>query len=333
MSRGLRANPLRRRGGGGGTTGFSPDGTVIIGQPGGGSDSGPIITAYGTWDLGGQLAHEPTYGGGAMCRAMLNGQPVTMGVPTATGISAWNRMAVAAGGNLYAVTFDQLWYCWRGYGWVYDNSQDVFSGPIGIPIPGPLPSYNPPYTPSPDGSTISAGTGTLVTRDGIWTFGVVQEAGWDVHLNGIAMLWTEFDYPNIAADQLVVNSNGQMFMRTTFAPIAGTWRLWAGHQWNLSTGPTALPVPIGITFNPSMPAVDKNAPIGTHVSAITVTTSNGSGFAGVLSTDETTYTTISASALVTNISPMPFGAEFAMITAAQNGTDHKSMINSTFTGF
>jgi hypothetical protein len=41
----------------------------------------------------------------------------------------------------------------------------------------PLPTYSPAYAPSPDGTTITGGTGTVTTVDGVWSFGAPYSGG------------------------------------------------------------------------------------------------------------------------------------------------------------
>src|SRR5208282_6226776 len=158
-----------------------------------------------------QVAPQPGYGGGAFYYVLLNGKKVNMlgggAVPFA------QQLRVDEGGNLWALSFDQLWFSWQGYTW-WGNATDTI-GPSLYPPPAPI---NPPYPVSGDDSTLSSTSGSLSTVDGVWT---IDSSGYP-NLNGIIVRYGP--NPVFAVSQLQVNAHGQMFLKDT----GGIWHLWAG---------------------------------------------------------------------------------------------------------
>jgi hypothetical protein len=244
-----------------GAFGPTPDGTSIYSGTG-----GALVTKYGVWTFGDAVEPPPAYnqGGGSQSRVLLNGKPVAILFTQGA-----QRMEVNYGGNLYAVFggSDQLWSGWFGYDWGDAGSPNLTGG-----SPPPLPNYNPPYTPSPDGSTISGGVGTLTTSDGNWSFGAASGAGWNVTLNGIVV----GGFGPIIT--LEVNAFGVLYMQA----FDTTWYTWVGNQPQHATSPQSGPVPIDVRFSPPNPQVPISTPPGTVVCTATVTTSDGSPFTGTL---------------------------------------------------
>jgi hypothetical protein len=305
----------------------------MVGQAGGGGDVPSLRTAYGTWTLTEVIAAQPGYGGGYPCNVLLNGKQVSPGAPINTGIPAFQRLQVAFGGNLYGMTFDEIWNGWQNYSWYQNDSLGLSAGPAATPTPPGLPTYNPPYTPSAENTSISGGAGSLQTADGVWTLGAVSGSGRIVQLNGIPVWITGFSTPYIA-DQMTVWASGQLFFhRADFAP---GWVYWAGNQANTVTAPTAGPVPVNVAVSPAHPSVS-GASAGTHVADVIVTMSNGSGFSGSLTALTTFnpasgYFSISGGAIITGPTvPIPFDPYFVMVTASQNGGDYKAIINVNVT--
>jgi hypothetical protein len=109
--------------------GLSPDGSSILGQPGGGG-SGTLYTKYGAWTLGSVQATAPGYGGGTFCEVLLNGKPVTPGRSVGIGLPAMQQLRVDFGGNLYGITNDQIWYIWDYYFWNSNDGANLASGPV-----------------------------------------------------------------------------------------------------------------------------------------------------------------------------------------------------------
>jgi hypothetical protein len=297
---------------------LSPDGSIMIGQPTGGGDVPSLRTAYGTWTLGGPIATQPGYGGGTPCHVLLNGKQTAPGMPAGLFWPAAQQLRVNYGGNLYNFSFDEIWTQWTGYSWNQNDGVDLASGPAATPTPPGLPTYNPPYTPSSENSTISGGTGTLQTADGVWTFGAANGTGWQVQLNGIPLLRGFGNGFWRVADQMKVYASGQMFFHGVDATPG--WFCWAGNQANASTGPTASPVPVSLTVSPTVLSVPHLSSIGTHICDVNVTMSDGSSFTGSLAVDSTNVA-VSGSSLVTAVTPID--KEGPTITASQNGSEFK----------
>src|SRR5262249_50953613 len=155
------------------------------------------------------------WGGGAHYRVALNGKPYPFDVPAVPGGGGIFpvMLRVANQGNLYALTYDKLWYMFGNYQWLgggdsTDEGADPPASwvPISPPVTPtpPLPMRKPPFTPSPDGTSIQGGTGSLVTADGVWTFGAPSGSGWEIQLNGIPAA-------SGTASELQVNGHAQLF--------------------------------------------------------------------------------------------------------------------------
>src|ERR1700730_10021347 len=121
-----------------------------------GGAGGSLVTGYGTWTFGGELSPSPAYGGPPFFRILLNGKWTWSDNPM---FGVAQKLTVANGGNIYAFHGDQQWSSYTDYSWQFTTSPDL------VPVPfDPTPTtFTPPYTPSPDGTTISGGTGSLVT--------------------------------------------------------------------------------------------------------------------------------------------------------------------------
>jgi len=266
------------------------------------------------------VSSEPGYGGGTFCAALLNGQPVNpAGFSVDTQRNPKQQLRVNYGGRLFGITQDQIWNEWANYAWLANDGADLASGPAATPVYGGLPVFNPPYTPSPENTSISGGTGSLQTADGIWTFGAVSGSGYDLVLNGLTV-WEPGFYPT---NLMTVYGHGQLFFRTT----NGAWHLWAGNQPNPSTGPTARPVPVNATFSPSPnPSIPAGSPIGTLVVGVSVTMSDGSPFVGTIALPDGTHMSVSGSSIVTASSPL-IRDGYVDVTVSQNGSSFATPIN------
>jgi lysophospholipase L1-like esterase len=74
---------------------------------------------------------------------------------------------------------------------------------------------------SPDGSIISGGSGSLVTADGVWTFGQAYgSSNWYILLNGNSAA-------GAIAGKLEVSNNGHLYALGT----DGNWYVWNGSGW------------------------------------------------------------------------------------------------------
>jgi len=232
---------------------------------------------------------------------------------------AFRQMVVDNGGNLYGLTFSSIWNVWDSYSWLYDGAY-----PPGSTTLDPLPpqQVTPPFTPSPDGTTITGGTGSLTSIDGVWSFGAPNGSGWNLMLNGTLV---GISGGNHATDMIEINSHGQVWVRD---PGGANWRLWLEQVLTTSPPPTSLPIPIGISIVPSdNTTISHTAPIGTLIAAITVTMSDGSAFAGSYTVggngNSNVYAAMSGNNLNVSVSPIPdYGtgtSEAIPIHATQNG--------------
>ncbi len=256
---------------------------------------------------------------------LLNGKQVLpAGGFTAAGQA--QQLRVNYGGNLYGISFDQIWSLWGDYYWLANDGADLASGPAATPTPPGLPTFAPPYTPSPEGTTISGGSGSVQTADGIFTFGNASGSGWELKLNGLPIGQGFF-----VVDQIKVYASGQLF----FHRVNGSpgWYLWTGNQGTPSTGgPTSAPVPVDVRFSPSHPSVVHTVPVGTHVADVLITMSDGSGFSGVITLDDTTHMTVSGTSIVTNASPLPTGGfDYLQVFATQNGSYFQTAFDVRYT--
>jgi hypothetical protein len=301
------ANIIVRGGPTGPGPGLSPDGSVIVGAVGGGSVGGlTLTTAYGTFGLGTVQAPHDGTNAGEFCMPMLNGKQCNpMGSAGAFTNPRCMRLRIDHGGRVYGVSNDQIWMQFGGYHWSDNYGQlpdfDYLSGPGLDPAPRPLPTYTPPYTASAENTSISGGTGSLVTVDGVWGFGTAGGGGWRPMLNGIEIeqnmnSWWYYD-------QMTVYGHGQMFLHRSDTP---GWYLWAMYQGNPSTGPTAAAVPIDITVTPSRPSVPNGTPVDTFVCSIASVMSDGAAGSGPYALDDTSlFKVVGSNVLVSSPPPSP----------------------------
>ena len=128
---------------------------------------------------------------------------------------------------------------------------------------------------SPDGSVISNGTGTLTNAAGTWSFGGPargRPGEWLILLNGSA------SNGGISA-ALEVANGGQIYALTA----AGSWWIWQNGSWTPTSAPSASPTAtLTLTFNPQMPSIPENTPLGTVVATATAAWSDGSPFTGTI---------------------------------------------------
>jgi hypothetical protein len=274
--------------------------------------------------MGDFVSPQPGYGGGSFCYGLLNGKemaPANTAV-SVFGLPIWQQLWVDFGGNIYGIANDQIWYGWQNYSWQTNDGADLSSGPAptgnGL-FPPPLPTYAPPYTPSPENTTITGGTGTLTTLDGGFSFGAASGSGWRLMLNGIPIAVDSSaptDYTVV--DTVTVYGHGQLFFRMA---SDSTWRCWTGNQQNGSAGPTASPVPVAMSLSPSRPQLAASSPVGTHVGTVSAVMSDGSGFAGTIVIGDTTNFAVSGNSIVTAVSP--FATSITSLAVTQNGTSYQ----------
>jgi hypothetical protein len=243
-------------------SGISNDGTSILT-----GTQGILVTKYGVWSFGDPVEPAPAYNpaGGPQSRILLNGVSANLSNNLCV-----QKLIVDFSGNLYGLFggSDQFWYGWFNYDWGSAGSPTLTGG-----TPGPLPTYSPPYTPSPDGTSLANGaSGTVITTEGNFSFGTVNGSGWNINLNGIQI--SGFG----AIKTLEVNAHGVLYMQDTF----NAWYTWVGYVLRNSTGPQSGPVPIDIHFSPPNPQISLSSSPGTSACTAAITTSNGSPFTGTL---------------------------------------------------
>ena len=232
--------------------------------------TGTLVDSDGTWSFGPSVVNAYGY------PLLLNGVQVNGGVGV---------LLLSYNGHTYAETSpnNQGWYEWGGSTWSYIGTTD----------------------PRPPGS------GTLVDADGTWSFGPsVNAYGSQVLLNGTSA--------NGGVAALLVSYNGHTYAETS--PNPG-WYEWSG-SWSYigTTDPRSPPsVTLGkvltagtynctvtatqgtvsgsaniqitsmspatptVTLGSPAPTVPNTTPVGTPLSTIAVTMSDGSKFSGTLS--------------------------------------------------
>jgi hypothetical protein len=268
---------------------FTPDGTEIT------YNTGPPVlhTAWGDFSAQG-IPYFTT--GPNTFFILLNGRPVgqTQNVltggfpPEFSGCPAASELWVDQGGNVYAfVSGDSGFYMYYN-GWITSGDTGARYAPAaGYVLPNP--PFTPGYTPSPDGTTITAPTAsTVTTQDGVWGI-----SGGVLTLNGTLVVdnrnSNNSGYPpnGMAASVVEVNSNGNLFFQ--FTPDS-SWRSMAGLQANPSTGPTSSPVPKNLNMTLAsgvLPNASPTAPSGTVVASLQMTLTDGSVVAPL--TSEVTF--------------------------------------------
>jgi hypothetical protein len=292
--------------------------------------SSTLNTIHGVWGWDAlQYAPTPGWGIGPFHRATLNGQLVGPGLL----FGSWQKLIMAYGGNVYGITFDQLFYLWGGGQWQpNNNSTGVIDPPSALPIPPTLPNlFAGPYTPSPDGTTIAGGIGTVTTAEGVWTFGSVNGPGWNLMRNGQPIFFNDtYDVP-VGVIQMVVHSNGHLFYQRV---DDANWYMFASHQQNPSA-PTApgFPVPIAMGFNPPRGTLSAAAPAGTFITQPFIFMSDGSPFAGTKTVSLDSFGLQVAIASGLNVVKGPADitsliglATFMTVTATQNGTSFSAIL-------
>ena len=196
---------------------------------------------------------------------------------------------VIANGSLYA--FNKVTGLW----WLRQNATWTNVGAI-----------------APDGAVIYGGQpGILTTSEGAWTFGALSDGvDWYTELNG---------NQNGEAFQMQI-TNGILY---AFNKVTGLWWARQNAAW-MNVGTTA-PVegapatPTAITLSPASGTIPDNAPAGTLIATTNVTMSDGSQFAGTLTTSNTSFFAISGLNIVTAqaLTPADDGAQSTVITASQ----------------
>jgi hypothetical protein len=320
---------LLRSGGGvvPGGTAISPDGTQIDTLN---SLSGSVTNGYGTWTFGSAVTPGTDQGPpgpfGTFNYVKLNGKILSLqNVPEAQAIR------VDYGGNVFVLTTqnDRWWYQFASWyaGNHFVGSPTIGNGGDAHPPAGngiyfldSIPIYSPPYTSSPDGTTIAAGVGSLTTSDGVWTWGTVTSGSASPLLNDVPISIL----PTAGfATQMTVSHGGILFALSG----NGHWFAYIKLDWyDCGTSIPAGPIPIDVTLSTNLNNSITHSPAtpnGTVIASIVVTMSDGSPFSGTLSVvgDAITagFAGISGLNLVV-ISTPPLGSYGSnVVSATQNG--------------
>jgi hypothetical protein len=176
---------------------ISPSGSVLVA-----GSHGSLVTSDGTWSFS-----TSTAAGGNVI--LLNGAPATDGAATTLLVEQ---------GHVYADNAQGNWYEWVSANWAQTASA--------------------PATASANGSTLAAGSsGSLVTSDGIWTFGTGTAAG------GNVILLDGVPATNGAATTLFVEQ-GHLYADNA----QGNWYQWVNSNWVQTTEPTLSTAASGSTL-------------------------------------------------------------------------------------
>jgi hypothetical protein len=144
---------------------------------------------------------------------------------------------------------------------------------------------------------------------------------WVAQLNGVNLGGNS----GPPVDQIQVNAHGQAFLHRTDQG----WQTWEAWAMQPSAGPTSGAIPIDMNFSPSFGTPLGSSPIGTLITTVSVTTSNGSPFTGTLSINDAGNPPgdlgLSGMNIVTLRSPLTGGGQVFVVTATQNGC--------TYTGY
>jgi hypothetical protein len=207
------------------------------------------------------------------------------------------QMQLAGNGNLYAYAkVSGHWYFRQNATWV-----DVGAiSPDELVVYGGLPAV-------------------LTTSEGTWNFGTPQMSNgdWPTQLNGTA---------NGYAIHMRI-TNRALY---AYAKWSGHWYLRQNAAWvdvgTIAPVEGALPTPTAITLSPASATIPDNAPAGTLIATANVTMSDGSQFAGSLTTSDTNFFAISGQNIVTAraFTSADDGARSTVITASQ-GSQSLSM--------
>ena len=238
---------------------ISPDGTIIT------APTGSLVTSAGTWTFGPNQQPGET----GQYQILLNGRTAW---PNGEGYAA--RMEVANGGVLYTYnSYVNGWWIWTGSAWASSSAPPgtaPVNGTCGASNGATL--TNQPTTNlcsagtassvsgtgpwswscfgtnggstascsaqissiSPDGTIITAPTGSLVTSAGTWTYGANQQSGepgqYQILLNG-GTAWPNGE--GYAAKMEVANG-GVLY---TYNSYVNGWWIWAGSAWAGSSAP------------------------------------------------------------------------------------------------
>jgi len=250
----------------------SPDGTQIDTLN---SLMGNVVNGFGMWTFGPAIVL-PTGAGppgpfGTFNYVKLNGKTIGPRVPFAQAIR------IDFGGNVFFLTTenDRWWFQYVGYDADAFFVGSPFIDPsLVVTSPAPPTTFNPPYTPSPDGNAIPRNVGSLTTLDGVWTFGTPSASAYSPNLNGVTIAVRPSDVV-----QMATSAQGTLFaqMITNLQ-----WYAYLNFDWYLAGATVPVgPIPIEVNFSPNLRQdLTTSSPIGAVVSTISVVMSDGSPFTG-----------------------------------------------------
>jgi hypothetical protein len=230
--------------------------------------NGPTLTnGYGPWAWGAQVLAPGIHAPNGWFWITLNGKTVFFS----------GENVLAYGNQIFADFTDGNWFCYQdNYQFQINCSgadlETDICAPYGNVIP--VPNVGGPFTPSPDGTAITAPTGTVTTVDGVWTWGTgTGGSNYQVWLNGVYIFHN--------ASQMQVDSHGSLF----YLKDDGNWRAWLNYAECPAVAPTASPIPVTINMTPSWIHTYSypTGTVNTVIAAAAVTMSDGSAFSGTVS--------------------------------------------------
>ena len=259
--------------------GNSPDGTVLHSATG-----GSVKTVYGTFSFGDYYVNRGS-GLDPDLYPTLNGRPIENPFGVEGAPITCRVLRVLDCGQLACQTLSSVWNGWSSNSWAY-------LADLTEPLPwDPLPpsQVTPPFTPSADGTTMTAPPSTITSEDGVWSFGPpASGGGYYLRLNGAAVATA--GGTGHVVDTIAINSHGRIWVHD----FGGGWDIWqgqymatffqiAGAGLAYPPPPTALPIPSRLYITPPPPnlpeynnTLSASAPINTLIGTLTLYLSDGS---------------------------------------------------------
>jgi hypothetical protein len=291
----------------------SPNGAIIYG-----GQAGSLTTSEGTWTFGAKASD------GVDWYIQLNGSQ-----------NGWGSQMQITNGNLYTLNKAKgHWYLRQNGSWVdFGTTAPVESAPP------------PPPPPPPATITVNGSNPATVTTGGNMTVAVANGPGSPTDWVAIYSASVPDNTPNgwVGNDDLYLNGSettppttGLKSATLTFpvpsTPGAYQARFYANNGYTVITRagitvnasappPPSPPTPTAITLSPASATIADNAPAGTLIATANVTMSDGSQFAGVLTTSDTNFFAISGLNIVTarSYTSADDGTHSTIITASQGG--------------
>jgi hypothetical protein len=228
----------------------------------------------------------------------VGGSPKVVQPPGSFGLGG-GMFAFAFGYNgvIFGLQEDETWYDYNAWLW---QGAPAFQGDVTTPgdarSPGPyvVPTSGGPFTPSADGTSINTTSSlnlTVTSMDGVWSFdaaGTFQAHTGNAYtalLNGCPISYGPRYFQGTT---ITINSHSNTFLQAGDS----SWHPFLCYSLdNQASGPTASPIPVGMSFSPSfissttlisvgaLTAAGHNV-TGYQISTLTVTMSDGSAFSG-----------------------------------------------------